>query len=330
MVNLLIQNFELIFISMNNHALKLVKEKGSISFKVQDLIKMPEDEFTNLGKQTLYENSKAYHKKQKGILRVSKYEFFSSKENRLAMLKKHPLEIQILEKGFEYIEGDDSTKIWYTNFTDKEAFDNRDTPGFKSLTDLQIMEMPLLYKVNRFLNTDCFACISPTTYYKDGKHSCPTPVLFENVPQWVSVRDIHIIKNNQIITRDKTNNIISMQAVSCNSELYERKHLNYLCQTLFAGFGGIISQSRKSKVKNIELHMGNLECGSHYNNNNKELIYLSQLIVASIIGIQKIYFHCVDKDAFSQAQKKFEALEDEFSYEELVSYLESQNHKKII
>ncbi len=69
MVNLLIQNFELIFISMNNHALKLVKEKGSISFKVQDLIKMPEDEFTNLGKQSLYENSKAYHKKQKGILR---------------------------------------------------------------------------------------------------------------------------------------------------------------------------------------------------------------------------------------------------------------------
>ena len=44
MVNLPIQNFELIFISMNNHALKLVKEKGSISFKVQDLIKMPEDE----------------------------------------------------------------------------------------------------------------------------------------------------------------------------------------------------------------------------------------------------------------------------------------------
>ena len=139
---------------MNNHALKLVKEKGSVSLKIHDLVKMPEDDFTNLGKQNLYENAKAYHKKQKGILRVSKYEFYSSKENRLAMLKKHPMEIQTLEKGFEYAEGDDSVKIWYMNFADKEAFDDRDTSGFKSLTDLQIMEMPLLYKVNRFLNTD--------------------------------------------------------------------------------------------------------------------------------------------------------------------------------
>lgn len=312
---------------MNNHALKLVKEKGSVSLKVHNLIKMPEDEFTNFGKQSLYENAKTYHKKQKGILRVSKYEFYSSKENRLAMLKKHPMEIQILEKGFEYDEGDDSTKIWYMNFADKEAFDDRDTSGFKSLSDLQIMEMPLLYKVNRFLNTDPFVCISPTTFYKDGKFSCPTPVLFENVPQWVSMRDINVLKNNQIITRDKTNNIISMRAPYGNYDIYEQGHLNFLCQTLFAGFGGIIFQSAKSKVKNIELHTGNWGCGSHFNN-NKELIYLSQLIVASVMGIQKIYFHGVDKNAFDLAQKKFDAMGDEFSYQDFVLYLDEQNYKK--
>ena len=312
---------------MNNHALKLIKEKGSVSLKVHDLIKMPEDEFTNLGKQNLYENAKSYHKKQKGILRVSKYEFYSSKENRLAMLKKNPMEIQIVEKGFDYAEGDDSTKIWYMNFADKEAFDDRDTSGFKSLTDLQIMEMPLLYKVNRFLNTDSYVCISPTTYYMDGKLPCPTPIFFENVPQWVSMRDINVLKNNQIITRDKNNNIISMRALYCSSDVYERGHLYYLCRTLFAGFGGIISQAAKSKVKNIELHTGNWGCGNLFNN-NKELIYLSQLIVASVMGIQKIYFHGIDKDVFDLAQKKYEALVDEFSYEELVSYLEAQNYKK--
>ncbi len=312
---------------MNNHALKLVKEKGSVSLKVHDLVKMSEDEFTNLGKQSLYENAKAYHKKQRGILRVSKYEFYSTKENCLAMLKKHPVEIQTLEKDFDYVEGDDSTKIWYMNFAGEEAFDNRDSSAFNSLTDLQIMEMPLLYKVNRFLNTDQFVCISPTTYYKDGKFPCPTPILFENVPQWVTMRDINILKNNQIIIRDKTNNIISMRAVYCNSEVYERGHLYYLCRTLFAGFGGLVSQTAKSKVKNIELHTGNWGCGSQFNN-NKELIYLSLLIVASVMGIQKICFHRVDKDAFGLARKKFETLVDEFCYEELVSYLEAQNYKR--
>jgi len=312
---------------MNNHALKLVKEKGSISLKVHDLVKMPEDVFSNRGKQNLYENAKAYHKKQNGILRVSKYEFYSTKDNRLSMLKKHPLEIQVLEKGFDYAEGDDSKKIWYMNFTDKEAFNDRDTNGFSSLTDLQIMEMPLLYKVNRFLNTDHFACILPTSYYKDGNLIFPTPILFENVPQWVSIRDIRVISNNQIIKRDKTNNIISMRAPYTSSEVYERGHLYYLCQVLFAGFGGIISQATKSKVKKIELHTGNWGCGNQFKN-NKELIYLSQMIAASVMGIEKICFHGVDSIALDEAKRKYEALVDEFSYEELVSYLEAQNYKK--
>lgn len=312
---------------MNNHALKLVKEKGSLSLKVHDLVKMPEDEFTNQVKQNLYETAKLYHKKQNGILRVSKYEFYSTKEHRIAKLKKHPMGIQILEKGFDYAEGDDLTKIWYMNFADREAFDDRDTSGFNSLTDLQIMEMPLLYKVNRFLNTDPFACISPTTVYKDGNWSCSTPILFEKVPQWVSMRDINIIKNNQIITRDKTNNIISMRAPFGNFDTYEQGHINFLCQTLFAGFGGIIFQAAKSKIKNIELHTGNWGCGNLFNN-NKELIYLSQLLVASVMGIQKIYFHGVDKDIFELAQRKFEVIEDDFSYQDLVLFLDAQHYKK--
>lgn len=311
---------------MNNYALKLVKEKGSVSLKVNNLYRFPEDEFHNLKKMELYEKGKRYHKSQKGIFRVSKFEFFSSKEKRLAMLKKHPVEISNVKNAFDYVEGDADTKVWYMNFADKEAFDDRDTRSFSSLTDLQIMEMPLLYKANRFLNTDPYACITPTTYYMDGKLQCPTPVLFENVPQWFVIKNTIEVEKNQIISRDKKNNIIAMIAPCGSYEVYQKDHLYFLCSNLFAGFGGIIYQGIKSKVRKFELHTGNWGCG-HFNN-NKELIYLSQMIVASVMGIQKLCFHFADETAFTSAKSKYEKLIDEFNYEEIVSYLETQQYKK--
>ncbi len=114
---------------------------------------------------------------------------------------------------------------------------------------------------------------------------------------------------------------------SGNFEKYERGHLYYLCQCLFAGFGGIVAQGTKSKVRNFEIHTGNWGCGVVFNN-NKELIYLSQMIVASIMGIRKICFHEADSEAFLQARQKFENLVDEFNFEELVSYLEAQEYVK--
>lgn len=314
-----------IFICMNNFALKLIREKGSISLKVHDLIKMPEDDFSNLKKQSLYESGKYYHRAQKGILRVSKYEFYSTKEYRNVPLKKHDMEIIRTTDDFDYAESGDNKKIWYMNFSDKEIFNDRDTKSY-SLNDIQIMEMPLLYKVNRFLNTDHYACLTPTTFYKDGNYTFPTPILLENVPQWYEIKNTIEIEKNKPVTKDKYNNIICMVAPSGVRDVYTEGHLYYLCASLFAGFGGIVSQGIKSKIHDIELHTGNWGCGNL--GNNPELMYLSQMAVASVMGFSKIYFHKASEIPFNDAKRKFESLLKEFSYEELVGYLFMQKYCK--
>ncbi|MCR4735979.1 MAG: hypothetical protein K5829_13345 [Treponema sp.] len=312
---------------MNNHALKLVKEKGSISLKVNKLIKLPDEDFHNLDKQFLYEQGRYCHRSQHGILRVSKYEFFSSFENRNILLKKHSIEIDKVDYLFDYAEStSEKTKIWYINFADRYAFNNKESRTY-NMEHIQILNMPLLYKVSRVLLTDPYSCITSTTYYNDAKRIIPTPLLFENVPQWFDIKNTDDLKKNKVIQRDKYNNIISMVAPFTLDKEYTKENIYYLCKTLFAGLGGIVEQGKKSKIKDIEFHTGNWGCGLSCN--NKELIYLSQMLVASIMGFKKIIFHAISDVDYENALKKYKVLVDEFSFEEMVSYLDSQNYRVI-
>lgn len=139
---------------MNNHDLKLVREKGSISVKTKELLDYPEDELKNRQQQLLYESGKYIHRAQRGIIRISKYEFYSTKENRLTSLKKHDLEITSVPYTFDYFESTSgNTKIWYLNNASQEAYTyNRN--DYDSLEKKHLLEMPLLYKINKFLKTD--------------------------------------------------------------------------------------------------------------------------------------------------------------------------------
>ncbi len=314
------------FKTMNNFALKLVKEKDCLSLKIHDLIKLPGTEFKNLKKQSLYEKGKYYHKNQRGMLRLSKYEFSSSEKYRNILLKKHDIEIFKVDSNFDYAQSKSpDQKIWYMNFSDKEIFTNWDSEA-SSLSDLQMIEMPLLHKVNQYLNSDNYSFFTPTTFYKDWKYTYPTPILLEKVPQWYEIKNPADIEKRIPITMDKFNNLICMVAPNVVSGEYLEEHLYYLCATLFAGFGGIVGQGIKSKAKNIELHTGNWGCGNL--GNAPELMYLSQMLVASIMGVKKIYFHRVDGEAFENAKRKFEVIVEEFSYEELVAYLLAQGYRK--
>jgi len=310
---------------MNNHALKLVKEKGSISLKINNLVKSPEDEFGDKFMAQFYKKCKYYHKTQKGILRVSKYEFYSSKENRTKPLQKHDIEILNVDSYYDYPDpADDETSVWHLHFADDQAFSSRFTTPDSQEENL-LMEMPLLYKACKSINEDKYSCILPTTWYKDGAYAWPTPVLFENVPQWADV-DSENIELSKPILIEKKNNIISMKAPYGGKEKYSTGHIGYLCFTLFAGFGGINKQAIKSKVKNIEFHTGKWGCGNLHN--NRELMILSQMCVASIMGFKKIYFHSVQKSSFENALKKFQELPEEFSYDFLVDYLDRQCYEK--
>lgn len=312
---------------MNNHALKLVKEKASVSLKVHDLVKMPEDEFHNIKKQSLYEQAKYYHKTQKGILRISKYEFYSTKENRNSMLKKHDIEFSLNSHPFDYAESESAdTKVWYMHFADRYAFLNRDTKTF-GFEDIQIMNMPLLYKACKYILRDSYSCITPSTFYDDSGFHIPTPLLFEHVPQWYNIKNTEELEKNKPILTEKYNNIISMVAPFGIKNAYTERDLYFLCKTLIAGYGGIIEQGKKSKISRIELHTGNWGCGNALNN-NKELMYLAQMIAASVMGFKKLVFHGVSVTDYENALKKYNLLVDEFSFEQLVAYLLLQEYKK--
>ena len=172
-----------------------------------------------------------------------------------------------------------------------------------------IIEMPLLRKASIFLEQN----IQPTLRYKSQNQIwLPSPILFEGVPQWVSLYSGKI-KN---ITWDKTNNIISMMAPYGGQGLYSEKQILNLFLTLFSAFCGAIKRGKKDKTKKTEIHTGNWGCGNM--RNNKELIYLSQIYVASILGIDKIVFHCIDQKLLNNAIEKWKTIPNNLSLIEAV------------
>jgi hypothetical protein len=189
------------------------------------------------------------------------------------------------------------TKIWQMNFASEKAFTEWGSEA-RSQEAAMIMEMPLLHKASLFLKTDNETELSP--------------ILFEGVPQWVSICN----GEKQNITWDKTNNVISMMAPYGGDGLYKEKEIIFLLLTLFAGFGGIKRRGIKDKVPLTEIHTGNWGCGNF--RNNKELIYLSQIYAADVLGIDTIVFHLTDNQLMEKAIEKWKEIPDNLFFDEVV------------
>lgn len=310
---------------MNNIGLKLCKERNYTSVRTNDLVKMEIDDFPSLEVQVLYEKGLYYHKRQNGIIKVSKYEFNSLKENRFRLLNKKKIQIDTNDGSYDYIDSEENKAVWYVNFAGDKVFSEM-SESINSMEAVQLIEMPLLYNLCRSINNDFYCNLSTQTFYKDGKYVCPTPILFEKIPHWFEVISGQPLDKVKPVTKDKRNNIISMQAPYCKNEKYTRSDIDYLCQCLIAGFGGIMKQAKKSKISSVEIHTGNWGCGIYQN--NPEVIYLSQMLAASLMGVDRIVFHKPDEDLFLSAKRKFCMIVDNFNYEELVAYIEGQNYSR--
>lgn len=291
---------------MNNLTHKFATETGFSSIRIQKLMDksiFPEEKFENGKKEKIYKEAKYYHKAQKGLLRISKYQFNHTAKLNRKCLSKHNIKILSVEHGYDYgLANNDEelpdTKIWHINFASEKAFTEWGSES-RSQEAAMIIEMPLLHNASIFLEQN----IQPTLRYKSKNQIwLPSPLLFEGVPQWVSLYSGKI-KN---ITWDKTNNVISMMAPYGGQGLYSEKQILNLFLTLFAAFGGAIKRGKKDKTKKTEIHTGNWGCGNM--RNNKELIYLSQIYVASILGIDQIIFHCIDQKLLNNAIEKWKAI----------------------
>lgn len=174
-----------------------------------------------------------------------------------------------------------------------------------------VMVMPLLHKASLFL--DQSGITDSSLLHKKSGTTILTPILFEGVPQWVSICN----GQAKMITWDKTNNVISMMAPYGGDGLYKKKEIIFLLLTLFAGFGGIKRRGIKDKVQLTEIHTGNWGCGNF--RNNKELIYLSQIYVADVLGIDTIVFHLADNQLMEKAIEKWKEIPDNLCFDEVVS-----------
>lgn len=306
---------------MNNLALKYAKELVFTSVRVQQLMDeklFPDEEFENQKKKEIYEEAKYYHKAQHGLVRISKYFFPESADTRRQYLKKHGVKLFFCEHGYDYgmAEFEDplgkqpsDTKIWQMNFASEKAFTEWGSEA-RSQEAAMIMEMPLLHKASIFL--DQSGITDSSLLHKKNGTTIVTPILFEGVPQWVSLCNGQI----KMITWDKTCNVISMMAPYGGDGLYKEKEIIFLLLTLFAGFGGIKKRGIKDKVQLTEIHTGNWGCGNF--RNNKELIYLSQIYVADVLGIDTIVFHLADNQLMEKAIKKWKEIPDNLCFDEAV------------
>ena len=90
---------------MDNLTHKFATEIGFSSIKIQKLMDkniFPDEEFENEKKEKIYNEAKYYHKAQKGLLRISKYQFNDTAKVNRKCLSKHNIKISSVEHSYDY------------------------------------------------------------------------------------------------------------------------------------------------------------------------------------------------------------------------------------
>lgn len=321
---------------MKAKAQKGTKMLGNVSVKVQDLMKKYPPVFENSIKKEYYEKAAFCHRKQNGIVKISRWTFVTERKSPLC-LEKHELEIQNVSCFFSYEEGKKDEKIWWLNFADENLFDYYGSDLFAQ-DEIQTFEHPLLGSVMEYLDTEKIPEMPSKTEEKDRT----TPYLIENIPYWIRVNVTPILQNGEqgnfygwrfsksskevisrgvsIIERDWKNNIIAMAAPSGGKGEYSQNELIRLMETVLVAFGAAVKTGNLEKYKKTIIHTGNWGCGAF--GNNKELMYLSQIIAASLVGVDTLIFHSADSDILEQAKIKFQNIQEE----KLILFLENQHY----
>lgn len=301
---------------MKNLTLKFAKDAGYVSERIQQLMDeqlYPDEEFEDNDIEEIYKNAKYYHKAQHGLIRISKYVFSDTADLQRKCLNKHNINTEVVDYFYDFgLTGSSKpdAKIWYVNSASDKAFRTWGT-NTKSQEVAMVQKMPLLHKVSLFLDTN----IQPTVCFRNAnKIWTPSPILFEGVPLWLSTYTGEL----KYISWDHTCNIAAMMAPFGGNGAYTETQILFLLTTLFAAFGGIVRRAQKDRCDYVELHSSSWGCGNF--RNNKELIYLSQIYAADVMGIKKIIFHKIDEKSLQAALEKYSVIPDQFSFLDAVNH----------
>lgn len=173
------------------------------SVKVQELFKNFPPKYQNATKRKYYEKAAYIHRHQKGIIKISRWQFANERKSPLELIQQATV-IENDPKFFDYSDNDtEDSRVFYLNFADPLLFGYYDTNLFAQ-DEIQTFEHPLLASVSEYLEAKKISGLEPLTEVKertnDEKHRIlhiPTPYIIENVPYWIQVNTNPVLKNGK-------------------------------------------------------------------------------------------------------------------------------------
>lgn len=283
---------------MNIKAHKSAVLLSKQTVKIQKLIKDFPPHFQYDKKENYLKKALYFHRNQNGLIEISRWKFDDERKKSIT-LEKFPVQIESVDSFYEYEKNtnDENEINFYVNFSDSELFYECDS-YLNSQNANMVFFHPLLLSCKKYmtsLNKDELKAFA----FENGN---PTSVIFQNVPYWIFLDE----ENRKIVPLQKEikSNIISMKAIEAKGK-YTEEEISLLLRTALVAFSGAEKVSH-AKMKDIAIHTGNWGCNNY--GNNKELIYLLQIIAASATGIKKIIFHKADETSLSNAKEKFSHL----------------------
>lgn len=342
---------------MNSKAHKFCKYLGKISVKCQDLIKNFKPEYLNTRKRIFFEKALYCHRKQKGIIRISRVGFFEAKEKIDSLvISKSPFEFENVPHFYDYSKdnSNNSTALWYVNFADPQLFGFYDGDLFAQ-DEIQTLEFPLLASCmlyldslkNETLPSRTVVSVPAPANSQKKFIKCYSPYLFENVPYWISVNTSPILKDGskgniygrafstapkeqiesgiKIYEPELKANIIAMAAPDGGYGAYKDNQIAQIIETLICSYSAAVKQTKMQKKEICIIHTGNWGCGAF--GGNKELMYLCQFFSASVCKVDKLVFHACDDSIIETAMKKLDSLPEELTVADFLSFIKAQNYK---
>lgn len=247
-----------------------------------------------------------------------------------------PTNIIAVDTFFEYAKdiNTEDRKVWWMNFADPELFGFYDSSLFAQ-DEIQVFEHPLLANIRSFLSSKEERDFEPRTVVYTGKKNKATPYLIENVPLLFNVNTTPVLNDGfvgyiygnrfsfateeeieagiKICYEDIKNNILAIAAPR-GSGLYKKFHIEQTLETLLCSFAAAKSFSKTAKCI---IHGGNWGCGAF--GGNQEFMYLAQVLAASIVEIDELVLHGVDRKVLERALSMFEELKTTSNYDSVVN-----------
>src|SRR5574344_267481 len=152
---------------------RLAKRLETKSVKVQELILNCKPNFKNTQEENLFNEAMYCHRRERGIVKVSRFTFDYKKKSPAA-LEKHLLKISTEENQFEYEEDGSCEKYVWWLFTTNNKCD---------INAKQFLEFPLVNSLPSLTS----------------ENDSASPYLFERVPLW--------IKSQIVIQKEQKNNL---------------------------------------------------------------------------------------------------------------------------